>query len=138
MTSNHEHKQLSAEEKAFVDHLATPTQRFTFDQKLAVRIAGRTRFPLLRPGALVATTCVALLLWLTMPRQGLEAPEEKAQPDTLVVVEEDATSPAGEENLLTYAYYGPEFYEDDDDVEDESFLPDEYEELATAFASPDA
>jgi hypothetical protein len=146
MTSSHENKRLSAEEKAFIDHLAaqyapspmTPAQRVTFDQKLAARIARRTHFSLLRPGAVVATACAALLLWLTMPPQGPDAPEERAQPNTLVVVGEDATSPAGEENLLTYAYYSPEFYEGDDEEEDESFLPEEYEELATAFASPDA
>jgi hypothetical protein len=145
MASNHENKRLSAEEKAFIDHLAaqyapspmTPPQRVTFDQALAERIACRTRFSLLRPGAVVATACAASLLWLTMPYRSSEAPEEGPQPGSLVVVEERATSPAGEESLLTYAYYGSEFYEDDSEGEDESFLPDEYEELTTAFASPD-
>jgi hypothetical protein len=60
------------------------------------------------------------------------------QPGTIVIAREGATHPEGEENLLTYAYYSSELYGDESEEEEESFLPDEYEALVSAFALPDA
>jgi len=145
MTSDHESKLLSPKEKAFVDRLAThyaptpttPAQRITFARALEERIARRARVSFLRPVAVVATACAALLMWLAAPYQGTHLPNEVEHHGAIVVERESTVHREGEENLLTYAYYGPEFYEDEDEGEEVSFLPDEYETLVSALALSD-
>jgi hypothetical protein len=145
MTSNHEGKLVSPEEKTVIDRLAThyaPTpmtsaRRVAFDRALAERITRRTRVSVLRPVAVVATAWAAVLIWLTA-YHGPHSPNGGERPATGVVAREGAAQPAGEANLLTYAYYSAEFYDDEGEGEEEGFLPDEYEALVSAFALPDA
>jgi hypothetical protein len=147
MASDHDGRPLSSEEKAFVDRLAThytpapmtAAQRTAFARALEERLARRTRLSFLHPFAVVATACAAFLLWFALPYQGTRAPDRVESPGAGVIAREGAVTSADKENLLTYAYYGRDFYGDEnDDDEEESLLPDEYEALATAFALPDA
>jgi hypothetical protein len=147
MTSDQERKLLSPEEKTLVDLIAvhctpiplTAAQRVAFDQALTERIARRTRVFFLRPAAaVVATACAALLFWFAAPYQWPFLLDGGEQSGTGKVAREDMLSSAGEATLLTYAYDSPEFYGDEDNGDEESFLPDEYEALAVAFAIPGA
>lgn len=145
MTSHSESKLLNAEEKEFVQRLAahyTPTpmtlaQQAAFDRALEERITRRARPSFFRPVALVATACAALLIWFAVPRQGTDV-SHRQQPGTVAVATENPTQPESEDELLTYAYYDPDFYGDEsDEAEEEGFLPDDYEALVSAFALPD-
>jgi hypothetical protein len=147
MASDHEGKLLSSEEKTFVERLAasyaptpmTAAQRTAFGQALERRLARRARMSMLRPVALVATACAAFLMWLAGPYQGTRIPDGAESPEAVSVAGEGTVPSADEENLLTYAYYSSDFYDDENDDEDEeNLLPDEYEALAAAFALPEA
>jgi hypothetical protein len=119
----------------------TPTQRAEFDHTLEERLSHSARASFLRPAAVVATACVAVLVWFTMQRQGAFLPGGEPSSGIAIVAQGDTTTDTEEATLLTYAYYDPEFYgeeSEEDSEDDEQFLPDEYEALATALAFPDA
>jgi hypothetical protein len=147
MTSDQERKLLSPEEKTLVDLIAahyappplTANQRVAFDQALTERIARRTRVFFLRPAvAVVATACAALLFWFAASSQWPYFLDDGEHPGIGEIAQEEMVPSAGEATLLTYAYDSPGFYGDEDEGDEESFLPDEYEALALAFAIPDA
>jgi len=146
MTSDHESKLLNSEEKEFVQCLATHytpspmtlAQQVVFDRALEERIAHRAHPFFFRPIAVITAACAALLLWFTVPHQSTEVLQGEKQPGTVAVTRGNTTPPESEEELLTYAYYDPDFYGDENDEgEEEGFLPDEYEALVSAFALPD-
>jgi hypothetical protein len=140
-----ERKLLSPEEKAFIDHMAiyyaplpmTPAQRVAFDRALEARLVRQARVYFPRPVAVLATACAALVLWLAAPYLPLHSPDGMKQLGAPAVSREGTTPPTDEATLLAYAYYSDEFYGEESEKEQESFLPDEYEALAVAFALPD-
>lgn len=144
-TDERESKLLSPEEKAFIEQVAahyapplmTPAQRAVFDRALEARLVRRARVSFSRPVTVLATACAALLIWLAVPYLSTHSPDGMKQPGPVVAAPE-GTPPRGEANLLAYAYYSDEFYGEESEKEQESFLPDEYEALAVAFALPDA
>lgn len=146
MTADQEGKLLSPEEKEFVNRLAahytppplTPAKRFAFDRALEEQMARRARVSFFRPAAVMATACAALLVWFAARYQGPYSSQEGEQPGAVVATREESPPSGGEATLLTYAYSDPEFYGDEDDGDEESFLPDEYQALAVAFNLPDA
>jgi hypothetical protein len=149
MSTKRESNVLSPEEKDFIHRVAdlyappplTPTQRTAFDRTLEKRLSRGARASFLRPAAVLATACVAVLVWLTMHRQSVFLPSGEPSPEATIVAQEDAAAGTEETTLLTYAYYNPEFYgeeSEEDSEDDEQFLPDEYEALAIALAFPDA
>jgi hypothetical protein len=146
MTSDQENKLLSPEYKKFVDRVAniytptplTPAKRVAFDRALEERLARRIHAPFFRPAAIVATACAVLLMWLILPHRDTNFSNKEQEPKTVAVTEEEVATPAGEATLLSYAYYNSELYGDESDGEEDTFLPDEYEALVTAFALPDA
>lgn len=146
MTSHYENKPLNAEEKEFIQRLAThytpapmtPAQQGAFDRDLEERITRRARPSFFRPAAVITTACAALLLWFTVPHQDTGVLQGEKQPGSVAVTRESTTPPESEEELLTYAYYDPDFYGDENDEEgEEGFLPDDYEAIVSAFALPD-
>lgn len=148
MSVNREPNMLSPEETDFIHRVAdrygpplmTPLQRTAFDRTLEERLSGSARVSFLRPLAVVATACVTVLVWLTMQRQGVVLPPGEPSSELAIVAREDPTAVTEETTLLTYAYYDSEVYGEEgeeDSVDDEQFLPDEYEALATALAFPD-
>jgi len=139
-----ESKLLSSEEKVFIERVAayyapppmTPAQRAAFDRTLEARLVRRARVSFSRPVTVLATACAALLIWLAVPYLSTHSLDGMKQLGPVVAPE--GTTPRGEANLLAYAYYSDEFYGEEGENEQESFLPDEYEALAVAFALPDA
>lgn len=148
MSAKREPNVCSPEEADFIHRVAdlyapppmTPTQRTAFDAALEKRLSRGARVSFLRPVAVVATACTAVLVWFTIQRQSVFLPTGAPSSEVVIVAPEDATTGVEDATLLTYAYYDPEFYgeeSDEDNEEDEQFLPDEYEALATALAFPD-
>jgi hypothetical protein len=148
MSANREPHLLSSEEKDFIDRVSglyapspmTSLQRMTFDRTLTERLSRSARVPFLRPVAAIATVCAAVLLWFMMQHQNVFLPGEELSSEIAVVAPEDAIPETEEATLLAYAYYNPELYgedSEDDSEDDEQFLPDEYEAIATALAFPD-
>ena len=82
MPSSDEHNNLTPADRRFIQRVAkdyTPqplsaAQRATFDRRLEERLADSSRLPFLRPASLLAATCAALLLWLTLPSQQASGP----------------------------------------------------------------
>ena len=132
MPSSDEHNNLTPADRRFIQRVAkdyTPqplsaAQRATFDRRLEERLADSSRLPFLRPVSLLAATCAALLLWLTLPSQQASGPNfgDSTLPSAPTPLAQDTTSHS---TLLAYAYYQSESQDD--------FLPAEYIALADAF-----
>ena len=132
MPSSDEPNNLTPADRRFIQRVAkdyTPqplsaAQRATFDRRLAERLADSSRLPFLRPVSLLAATCAALLLWLTLPSQQASGPNfgDSTLPSAPTPLARDTTSHS---TLLAYAYYQSESQDD--------FLPAEYIALADAF-----
>ncbi len=132
MPSSDEHNNLTPADRRFIQRVAkdyTPqplsaAQRATFDRRLEERLADSSRLPFLRPVSLLAATCAALLLWLTLPSQQASGPNfgDSTLPSAPTPLARDTTSHS---TLLAYAYYQSESQDD--------FLPAEYIALADAF-----
>ena len=143
MPSSDEPNNLTPADRRFIQRVAkdyTPqplsaAQRATFDRRLAERLADSSRLPFLRPVSLLAATCAALLLWLTLPSQQASGPNfgDSTLPsaptplarDTSVTDMSDTQDATSHSTLLAYAYYQSESQDD--------FLPAEYIALADAF-----
>lgn len=148
MSANREPDSLSPEEKEFIHRMAdlyapppmTPRQRTAFNRALEKRLSRNIRVSFFHPVTIAATACVAVLVWFTLQRQSGFLPDPSSEV-AIITQQEEATADIEEATLLAYAYYNPEFYGEentDDSEDDEQFLPDEYEALATVFAFPDA
>ena len=143
MSTERENDGLHHQDAKFIHRLAThytpppmtPAQRNAFDRALTERLAERSHRTFLRPVAIGVSFCAAALLWFTLLPQNVHWPVEKTAQET-TVARESAFSDE-DINLLTYAYYDQGFDGDDEDEEDESFLPDEYEDLDSAIANLD-
>ena len=132
MPSSDEPNNLTPADRRFIQRVAkdyTPqplsaAQRATFDRRLEERLADSSRLPFLRPASLLAATCAALLLWLTLPSQQASGPNfgDSTLPSAPTPLARDTTSHS---TLLAYAYYQSESQDD--------FLPAEYIALADAF-----
>ena len=132
MPSSDEPNNLTPADRRFIQRVAkdyTPqplsaAQRATFDRRLEERLADSSRLPFLRPVSLLAATCAALLLWLTLPSQQASGPNfgDSTLPSAPTPLARDTTSHS---TLLAYAYYQSESQDD--------FLPAEYIALADAF-----
>ena len=143
MPSSDERTNLKPDDQRLIQHIArhyTPrplsaAQRATFDRRLEERLADSSRLPFLRPASLIAATCAALLLWLTLPSQQASGPNfgDSTLPsaptplarDTSVTDMSDTQDTTSHSTLLAYAYYQSESQDD--------FLPAEYIALADAF-----
>lgn len=148
MNANREPNMLSPEETDFIHRMAghyspppmTPLQRTAFDRTLEERLSRRARVSFLRPVAVVATACIAVLVWLTMQYQSVFPPSGEPSSEPAFIAQGEPTAFTEETTLLTYAYYNSEVYGEEgeeDGEDDEQFLPDEYEALATVLAFPD-
>ena len=132
MPSSDEHDNLRPADRRFIQRVAkdyTPrplsaARQATFDRRLEERLADSSRLPFLRPASLIAATCAALLLWLTLPSQQASGPNfgDSTLPSAPTPLARDTTSHS---TLLAYAYYQSESQDD--------FLPAEYIALADAF-----
>ena len=134
MSANHEQPRLTPEETNFIRRVAThyapppmtSAQRAAFDRALEKRLSRNAYASFFRPVTVVAAACAAVLVWFGITHHGISILDKGSPSATTTVVTE--TTQEGEEKttLLMYTYYEAEF-EDDDNGEDEQFLPDEYE-----------
>jgi hypothetical protein len=146
MTSDHNKKLLNSEEQEFVERLTvhyTPTpltsaQRLASDRALNARLARRARISFFHPFPVIATAVAVFFLWFSAPYRSAHKPTVGTPTPSENVASLDATQLDDDDNLLTYAYYNSEFDEDENEGEDTSFLPDEYEALDSAFMFPGA
>jgi hypothetical protein len=143
MSTERDNNGLHPQDVKFINRLAshyapppmTSAQRSAFDRALAERLAERSRRAFLRPVTMVVSVCAAALLWFMLLPQNVRWPVERAAQEATISGESAFSDE--DINLLTYAYFGQDFDGDDNDEEDESFLPDEYEDLDSAIANLD-
>jgi hypothetical protein len=145
MNPEHEKRRRPADEQEFIERVAahytppplTAAQRLAFDREVAARLARRHRRPFFSSFPALAVAASVLLMWFTTSHQHTHEPR-KGTASTLHHVTNAEVTPTDDENLLTYAYYSSDFDDDANEEESESFLPDEYQTLDSAFMFPGA